>query len=279
MDVANESRLLQVCEVSDGSSVARYRQKESRRFSDVTGIQPLKDQMRRRASEVPPPATTSGGGEVSRSGIVCSNTDLITIMSSLTSSAQEITSPDFQTAVSPPAQPPPPKEEPAATPPPVKVKLIDDKRSLLKANRSNSFDVSLLPGGKGGDPSQRGNWFAKRHIPMSSKTATDKEAEPPKPLDRKSGSLKTTAEQEKEKRGKDKVVWDKPSGSVVDPQVIGSAIEVFLNQRTGDTPTQSTENLKKPQKSSWFAGEPKESDEEVSCDNSICSTLKDLFVK
>lgn len=260
-----------ICEVSEGGSVARYHQKENRRFSDVTGILPPKEQNRRRASEAPP--TTS---QPKQAGIVCTNTDLITMMSSLTSSAQEINSPEM----------PPEKEEPPPPTAPKPPTAVDEKRHLLKSNRSNSFDVSLLPEGKSGDLSQKGgpgNWFIRRHVPMACKKGQEKSESQPsvkaKPLlDRKSGSLKTPAEQEKEKR-KDKVLWDKPSGSIVDPQVIGSAIEVFLTKRTGDTPTQSTENLKKPQKSSWFSGEPKETDEEVSCDNSICSTLKDLFVK
>lgn len=259
-----------VCEVREGASVARYHQKESRRFSDVTGIAPLKEQSvsRRRASEAPPGASQP----TSQSGIVCSNNDLITLMSSLTSSAQEITEKPQQ----PPTEPPKPPS------------IIDEKRNLLKNNRSNSFDVSLLPDCTTVDVIQKGgpsNWFLRRHMPMASKKVNDKSETTPadKPLERKSGSLKTTAEKEKEKRGKDKVVWDKPSGSVVDPQVIGSAIEVFLNKRTSETPTpsasQSTESLKKTQKTSWFSNEPKESDEEVTCDNSICSTLKDLFVK
>ncbi|XP_014288015.1 uncharacterized protein kairos [Halyomorpha halys] len=264
-----------VCEVREGASVARYHQKESRRFSDVTGIAPLKDQAvsRRRASEAPPPGTSQ---PTTQSGIVCSNNDLITLMSSLTSSAQEITEPPQQPPQQPPIEPPKPPS------------VIDEKRNLLKNNRSNSFDVSLLPDCTTVDVIQKGgpsNWFLRRHMPMANKKGNDKsDTQTPadKPLERKSGSLKTTAEKEKEKR-KDKVVWDKPSGSVVDPQVIGSAIEVFLNKRTSETPApsaaQSTESLKKNQKSSWFSNEPKESDEEVSCDNSICSTLKDLFVK
>ena len=263
-----------VCEVSEGGSVARYHQKETRRFSDVTGIASLKEQSmsRRRASEVPP----ASGQPTGQTGIVCSNNDLITIMSSLTSSAQEINSP-------------PPQPVALVVEPPKPVSAIEEKRNLLKNNRSNSFDVSLLPDNKTLDVNQKGgpgNWFLRRHLPMANKKSNEKNDSPTptvKPLDRKSGSLKTTAEQEKEKRNKDKVVWDKPSGSVVDPQVIGSAIEVFLTQRTSETPTQSatqsTESLKKNQKSSWFSGEPKESDEEVTCDNSICSTLKDLFVK
>lgn len=88
-----------------------------------------------------------------------------------------------------------------------------------------------------------------------------------------------------------KVVWDKPTGSVIDPKVIGSAIEVYLNQKGSETstptvmkeePTPATPS--KTTKTSWFgsSSKNKQPDEEgasSSCDTSICSTLKDLFVK
>jgi hypothetical protein len=96
------------------------------------------------------------------------------------------------------------------------------------------------------------------------------------------------------------VVWDEKSGSVVDAQVLGSAIEVFLARRGsgndspgGTSPHNSkaspTKNNDKtssesagPGTSSWFSGN-KEAEEEAgasdTCDTSLCSTLKDLFVK
>ncbi|XP_024082437.1 uncharacterized protein LOC106664039 isoform X2 [Cimex lectularius] len=252
-----------ICEVEplDGAgSTARYHQKESRRFSDVTGIPPLQVQSKRRASELPKfQSSGSATPPTDRpSGIVCSNSDLMCIMSSLTSSAQEINSSQTTTTTTPTTLP----ERPA----PPKPSAIEDKRNLLKNSRSNSFDVSLLPEGKSGEVKDKGgapgNWFLRRHLPMANKKylgKTEDEAASPG------------------KKKKEKVVWDKPSGSIVDAKVIGSAIEVFLNQRSGETTPQ--EAPKKTQKTSWFGAEPKETDEEVTCDNSICSTLKDLFVK
>jgi hypothetical protein len=97
-----------------------------------------------------------------------------------------------------------------------------------------------------------------------------------------------------------KVVWDGKSGSVVDAQVLGSAIEVFLarrgsgNDSPGGTSPQSskvspTKNNEKSSSgsggagtSSWFSGNKDAEDEagaSDTCDTSLCSTLKDLFVK
>lgn len=94
-----------------------------------------------------------------------------------------------------------------------------------------------------------------------------------------------------QKPSRAKVVWDKPTGSIIDPKVIGSAIEVYLNQKGSEagTPTLVREEPTPPTpskttKTSWFgsSSKNKQPDEEgasASCDTSICSTLKDLFVK
>ncbi|XP_073977852.1 uncharacterized protein isoform X1 [Rhodnius prolixus] len=257
-----------VCEVQpiEGGSAARYHQKENRRFSDLTGIAPIQAQTKRRASELPksqgnsstPPSLSKA------SGIVCSNNDLMTIVSSLTSSAQEINTP---------------QQAPVPETPPPKPSALDDKRSRLKNNRSNSFDISLLPDKKNIEPKEKetgpGNWFLRRHLPMANKKYIGKSEDAPPAKE-----VKKLTEKSGRRSLDDKVVWDKPSGSVVDPQLIGSAIEVFLTQRTGDSPQSETPTKKVAgQKSSWLGTETKETDEEVSCDNSICSTLKDLFVK
>lgn len=280
-----------VCEVQplEGGPSSRYQQNPgtSRRYSDFTGISAIPPAIppRRRASEMPqvrrvstPPPSTSG------KGIVCSNTDLISMVSSLTSSAQEIHNICKLE-----------NQKPSA---------LELKRSRMKGSRSNSFDVSLLPDGN--EPcsqdkfgNEASNWFVRRHQPMASKTCL-------KDSDKKSKvvvtfadeKLKTTlAERKKEddtkikgdqKKSSEKVVWDKPTGSVVDPKLIGNAIEEYLNQKGTDSgtptvikdePTPATPS--KTTKTSWF-GKNKPADEEgasASCDNSICSTLKDLFVK
>jgi hypothetical protein len=160
------------------------------------------------------------------------------------------------------------------------------------------------------------SWFVKRHQP--------KKADPPKgqlPVvvslsqDKANTSVVQSSEnssmspesgQQKTLSSKTssppdhKVVWDGKSGSVVDAQVLGSAIEVFLarrgsgNDSPGGTSTQSskvspTKNNGKTASgsagagaSSWFSGN-KEAEDEAgasdTCDTSLCSTLKDLFVK
>ncbi|XP_023248475.1 uncharacterized protein LOC106640342 [Copidosoma floridanum] len=100
-----------VCEVQpleggSGASAQRYTQNQQRRYSDFTlttipALAPLAT-ARRRASEMPPrgpmlpPPIPPRSGvppipcTSSASGIVCTNTDLISILSSLTSSATEI---------------------------------------------------------------------------------------------------------------------------------------------------------------------------------------------
>lgn len=284
-----------ICEVQplEGGPSSRYQQNQgaSRRFSDVTGLSAIPPPIppRRRASEMPqprrvpsPPPSTSGRG------IVCSNTDLISIMSSLTSSAQEIHNLcKFE----------------GAKPSPLEL-----KRSRLKGSRSNSFDISLLPDGKtlvntDKDMNEASNWFIRRHQPMANKSCLSKEDEKKARAvvtfaDEK---LKTTLAEKKvdetkptkveQKPSRAKVVWDKPTGSIIDPKVIGSAIEVYLNQKGSEagTPTLVREEPTPPTpskttKTSWFgsSSKNKQPDEEgasASCDTSICSTLKDLFVK
>lgn len=278
-----------MCEVEplEGGPSSRYHQQPgtSRRFSDVSVISPIPPPIppRRRASEMPqvrristPPPSTSGRG------IVCSNTDLISMVSSLTSSAQEIHN------ICKPDNPKP--------------SAIDSKRSRLKGSRSNSFDISLLPDGKEQTSEQASgkeatNWFVRRHQPMANKACLkdgDKKEKvvviladeklKSKVTDKKPDEdLKIKADR---KKSSEKLLWDKPSGSVVDPKVIGSAIEEYLNQK-GAGPTDVIKDepalsiASKATNTSWF-GKNKPTDEEgtsASCDNSICSTLKDLFVK
>ncbi|KAG8277061.1 hypothetical protein J6590_050898 [Homalodisca vitripennis] len=284
-----------VCEVQplEGGPSSRYHQQNpgsSRRYSDVTGISAIPPPIppRRRASEMPqvrrdstPPPSILG------KGIVCSNTDLISMLSSLTSSAQEIHNLCKLEGVKPTA--------------------LDMKRSRLKGSRSNSFDISLLPEGKGPSvdktENEASNWFIRRHQPMANKSCLSKEE------DRKAKAIVTFADEKlktslaekkkdediktknDQKRSTEKVLWDKPSGSVVDPQVIGSAIEEYLNQKGSETGVSSVikdeptpSNPSKTSKTSWFGSSTKNKPAEeegtsASCDNSICSTLKDLFVK
>lgn len=95
-----------------------------------------------------------------------------------------------------------------------------------------------------------------------------------------------------DKKPSDVVVWDRPTGSVVDAEVLGTAIEGFLAaKKSGDSadasPTAADGELHhehqlqqtsgKPAAKTSAAAEPNAAGR--TCDTSICSSLKDLFVK
>lgn len=221
---------------------------------------------------------------IGSSGIICSNTDLISILSSLTSSATEIN----QCGVSP-----------------GKNATLDQKRSRLKSSRSNSFDISILHGTSNKSEQDKNasaspsNWFINRHQPISTKTGQNAKT----PLKTSPREKQNTTESFKvPNRGKDtpeanKVIWDERSGSLVDAEALGSAIEVFL--RRGGPENPDTQNKTPPSvspskgaipkttlnksaagktKTSWFSSKG-DDDSTETCDSSLCSTLKDLFVK
>ncbi|XP_041970974.1 uncharacterized protein LOC121727303 isoform X2 [Aricia agestis] len=151
--------------------------------------------------------------------------------------------------------------------------------------RSSSFDATSL---KEKLSESGATWFVRRHQTLATKK---KENETKKPKvtfapDSKAAPGDTAA-----------VVWDKPSGSVVDASALGSAIEVFLRKSSGGSPGPSTsaagvakdtvrkEAEVRPSTSRaatrdserWISTRP---DEEAAegCDASLCSSLKDLFV-
>ncbi|XP_017762510.1 PREDICTED: uncharacterized protein LOC108552459 isoform X2 [Eufriesea mexicana] len=217
----------QVCEIQPlegNSSTQRYTQYQKRRFSDMPtpSVSPTSS-LRRRASEVPRAISASVSGAA---GIVCSNTDLISILSSLTSSATEINRCGEEASSS--------REESKSS---WSGKTAEQKRSRLKSFRSNSFDVSILRGAKSklAESSKAAasnimapsNWFAKRHQPMSKKQ---------KPEDLITASLNFKFDKlkvvkvVKETLGKTspisdirhKVVWDDTSGTKVDAQAAPS---------------------------------------------------------
>jgi hypothetical protein len=77
------------------------------------------------------------------------------------------------------------------------------------------------------------------------------------------------------------VVWDRPTGSVVNAEVLGTAIEGFLAaKKTGDSADASPTDGQ-PQQQPGGKSTVKTSNEPNArnCDTSICSSLKDLFVK
>ncbi|CAH0380724.1 unnamed protein product [Bemisia tabaci] len=357
-----------MCEVQplNGGQSARYSQSgvlKDRRYSDVSGLaqgQGPSKAAPRRASELPPiPSRTSTPPPPppplnKNSGIVISNNDLMSIMTSLTSSAQEISLASKATDL---------VSNMVSS---ANKSLLSSKRSLLKSSRSNSFDVSMLPGkdGKKAEPkSVPASWIAKRHQPLATKrqdpqaaapapipadvvvTFTDKEkatkniliSNPPEkePEERKpekptqtyvpteSGTHEPRAWQEsvvdrahKLKCPDDdvpaptlKVVWDKPTGSTVDPALLGSVIEDFLVKKTSDLSPEAGAGSKagspgpgpgavaidicdnQPQSGSGAAAaapakgraaeldKAEEEESEERCNSSLCSTIKDLFVK
>ncbi|GJQ87235.1 hypothetical protein Trydic_g8464 [Trypoxylus dichotomus] len=302
-----------VCEVhplDEAGGVQRYASSSSggRRYSDFVGttLAPIPSSTKRRASELPQPApipsASGSSGACSStackplsSGIVCTNTDLISILSSLTSSATEInqqceasnnrTQGDGRTG------------------------SIDRKRNRLKTSRSNSFDISILYGTQNDcNKSESGkdtrgapkNWFVKRHQPIASKSdntnaqnkktlqVTFANEKKPDPLRKKSDA------------SIQKVMWDERSGSLVDAQLLGNAIEDFLRRSSpeksdviastsspskGAIPKSTQAKPSNSRKSSWFSSSNKGdggnggSGNETCESSNICSTLKDLFVK
>ncbi|XP_026688141.1 uncharacterized protein LOC113472554, partial [Diaphorina citri] len=112
----------------------------SRRYSDISGIQAISKQQqsqsqppqRRRASEAPSNTRRVSTPPLPSSEIVISNTELKSILSNLTSSAQEISN----------------KMDNIAAAGSKLTTALDQKRNLLKGSRSNSFDISMLPDGK-----------------------------------------------------------------------------------------------------------------------------------
>ncbi|KAJ8911672.1 hypothetical protein NQ315_014031 [Exocentrus adspersus] len=274
-----------VCEVQpldESGSIQRYTN-SGRRFSDFVGttLAPIPSVNKRRASEFPHPSSGPSTSiyKTPSSGIVCSNTDLISILSSLSTSATEINQCERDH---------PTDKETARN-------NIQQKRSRLKGSRSNSFDISILHGTEFVTEQNKpmttpSNWFVKRHQPIKSdENKNKKEAQTPLPKEKYKEKPKEANKVVETEPGK--VVWDERSGSIVDPHALGSAIEVFLRQSSPETTNVQSQNVSPTKNNgksatgkastgrskSWFSkGDEEPAD---SCDTSICSTLKDLFVK
>ncbi|XP_015184548.1 PREDICTED: uncharacterized protein LOC107070654 [Polistes dominula] len=294
------------------SSSQHYTQYQKRRFSEFqmpTTISPsTNSSIKRRVSEVTRLPTEMIASTTSAAGIVCSNTDLISILSSLTSSATEINRcGEESSSVS--------FRDDATGKSSWSSKTTEQKRNKLKSSRSNSFDVSILhgtnskqtsPGTKSTASSIMGpsNWFTKRHQPMCKKQKSAESALPNLSFkfdkSKVVRAVKDTLNKSpptKDNETRHKVVWDDTSGTKVDAQVLGSAIEKILTaQRGNDAESGGTSNGKpsvSPNKSrsgkmtTWFSsggggggsGNKEQQEQTESCEASICSSLKDLFVK
>lgn len=299
-----------VCEfqsVEGGGPASRYHQAipgnsrdvpgPSRRYSDVSGIQAITQQQqaqsqatqRRRASEAPSNRVSTP--PLPSSEIVISNTDLKTILSNLTSSAQEISNKMDNMA-------------PVATAGGSKPSTLDQKRTLLKGSRSNSFDISMLPDGKKVEK-EKSSWFQRRHLPMSNKTSasstdvvvtiTDEKPRTSilkhtKTIDKSSGvaevlkkpSILKDKSVDKKDTPKHKVAWNKACNSMVDAHLLGSVIEGFLNKKTTETANTSgggTGGAASGGESKGKKEETSKESKEETTSSSLVSTLKDLFVK
>lgn len=280
-----------VCEVQtlneSGTAGSSTRYTNSRRYSDFVGssLTPIPSGSQvRRASENPAIATPSTSGCRSarspsifkKSGIVMSNMDLKSLISSMASSATEINKCGAST---------PTKAKPSIS----ANTLAPEPDNISRSNRSNSFDVSILhnakqritgtPSDKGGTSSLSG-WFERRHQPMSRRKSLRNPANlsvsfSKDVIDR----FKDKEETDKTRKSRSKLRWDN-KGSLVDPHIIGNAIEGFLRKsvRTAASHRYRRTASAATRPSTWF-GRSEEDDSRDSCDSGLCSTLKDLFVK
>ncbi|KAI5703601.1 hypothetical protein M8J75_013802 [Diaphorina citri] len=272
----------------------------SRRYSDISGIQAISKQQqsqsqppqRRRASEAPSNTRRVSTPPLPSSEIVISNTELKSILSNLTSSAQEISN----------------KMDNIAAAGSKLTTALDQKRNLLKGSRSNSFDISMLPDGKKVEKEKSSNWFTRRHLPMSNKTSTSDNQvvvtmtdEKPRTSILKSSKtidktitaltggetgkkpasiLKSEKSVDKKDTPKHKVAWNKACGSMVDAHLLGSVIEGFLNKKTTETTSGGASGTGGEVKTKSSKSDPEAATgKEETASSSLVSTLKDLFVK
>lgn len=218
-----------VCEIqplegNSSSITQKYIQHQKRRFSEFSAsVAASTSALRRRASEMTRPhsETEIPGTMTTAAGITCSNTDLISILSSLTSSATEINTCGTSDQASGT------KDEQKLS---WSSKTAEQRRSRLKSSRSNSFDVSILHSTESKTPTNSSKstigafitpstWFAKRHQPISKKNRYDEENPMTFKLD-KSRMIKTVKDTiTKNVNARHKVLWDDSSGTKVDAQV------------------------------------------------------------
>ncbi|KAL4708319.1 hypothetical protein ACJJTC_007725 [Scirpophaga incertulas] len=170
-----------------------------------------------------------------------------------------------------------------------------ERSRRLADMRSSSFDSSIL---RDKPPESGTTWFTRRHQTLATKK---KENETKK-------AKVTFAPDSKQAPGDAAaVVWDRPSGSVVDASALGSAIEVFLRKGGAGDPGPSTsgpsgttvrDGVKatdirtkqrdipgpsrpvagRPEGERWYTSRPEDEEPSEGCDASLCSSIKDLFV-
>lgn len=291
-----------VCEVqtvdeNGPSSPMRY--SNSRRFSDFvgagsslgTGTCALPTiQSFRRASENPCLISPSAIGGTKpktsqKSGFFSTNN----LLSSLTSSAIEINKCE---------EPPPSKNFSKAGTSAGTSNFLEVGGATNRSHRSNSFDVSFLhkvdpqPSGSGQDDknSMLTGWFAKRHQPISAKKNTTKRGShcsvsfTKDVLDRlKEKDSKENKKTQKESRDPIRKFLCDGKKAIIDAHILGNTIEGFLKRDSNSGKSTAKESARSKKSnfispSNWF-GRSDEVDSTDKCDSSLCSTLKDLFVK
>lgn len=240
-------------ETPAGSSIQKY-SNNSRRFSDFIGttLTPIPSRTKRRASELPPTAKESGSNRRPPT-----NADVMAILSSLSTSAMEIHKYDTEHSSTKDSS------------------KVPKGKQRMKGHRSNSFDMSVLDVDEQHDKTitRPSTWFAKRHQPLK-----PREIKPKKPTHYQSLKEKLKETKKVIASVPTKVLWDERAGLSSDSNTFGSAIENFIRKNTSGKMGSSSTSPKssKDRSKSWFS---KGDDDSSECESSICSTLKDLFVK
>ncbi|KAL5233768.1 hypothetical protein ACI65C_001178 [Semiaphis heraclei] len=341
-----------MCELQsmDGENKQMSRFKEARRYSNIDVCEKIAPPIpaRRRASELPPNSTmqSTTTAATQSSGIVCTNTDLQSIMNSLKSTATRAI--QSTKGGGPRQQGSSKTTDSLPTAVAGDVSGGDRRRDVLRAARSNSVDVANIGAAAAMAAAAAGNstrnWFrkmstrtatvvsmaggqrgadaecAEQRLPTSGEYVVQKSpvvvtfaderpkvsllieplssskpekhcmaplSPPPPPPPPPSSS---SVDKKPAPNGGDVVVWDRPTGSVVNAEVLGTAIEGFLAaKKTGDSvdasPTTDGEHHEHLSEQQPPGGKPvakTSADPNTparTCDTSICSSLKDLFVK
>lgn len=257
MQIWNDSSE-KLCEIqpldeTPGSSAQRY-SNNCRRFSEFIGttLAPIPSRSKRRASELP-----STSKEPVPNRRAPTNADVMAILSSLSTSAMEIHKYDTEHSYT--------KDN----------SKVPKGKERIKGHRSNSFDMSVLNVDEQHDKTitRPSTWFAKRHQPLK-----PREIKPKKTTHYQSFKDKIKETKKVIASVPTKVLWDEKPGLSSDSHSFGSAIENFIRKNTSGkmgSPNTSPKGSKDRSKS-WFSKGDGDSSE---CESSICSTLKDLFVK
>lgn len=282
-----------VCEVqtvSEAGSSAPPMRYSNRRYSEMTPTTSSATiALSRRPSELPqtygPRVVPGPNGAVpktpvyKKSGIVVTNTDLISIISSMASSATEINKLDDGQSIKP------------------KSNTLAPEPEINRSCRSNSFDVSILHNtkqkttGKTDDNNYLTGWFTKRHQPLSkkrnsrSRSRSNSTVSFSKDVLDKFKDKETPTKEQKKPISRFSKLKREGRHALSEAHLIGSAIEGFLRKSTssgrssGSTPKEARSKKSAATKSYnfWFGKEDEDGSD--TCDSSLCSTLKDLFVK